>query len=89
VSLGGCPLTPGKRLLETLEEEGTGPAREKGASPRYQVCADSLDTQHAAEGRGVDVFETSFDVKEPDGDFPFVHSQGLDFVCERTASVRH
>jgi len=72
-----------------LEEEATGPACEKGASPRYQVWVDSLGTQHAAEGRGVDVVETSFDVKEKGGDFPFVHLLGLDFVSEGGASVRH
>jgi len=43
---------------------------------------------HAAEGGGVDVVETPFDVKKEDGDLPLGNLEGLHLMCEGGDWVR-
>jgi len=71
--VGGAHGYCGEDLRRLLEKKVTGPVNKEVARPEHQVRVDTLCAEHAAEGGGVDVVETSLDVKEKGRDLPFVH----------------
>jgi len=73
----------------TLEKPAAGPAHAEGTRPGHLVRVEPCGGCNAAEGGRVDVFKTPFDVKKNSRDFPFVHREGPDFMCQGSAGILH
>jgi len=72
-----------------LDEQPAGLAHEERPRPGQQVAVDPLGENNPAEGGGVNVVTTALNVKEERRDFPFIHLEDPDFVCEDAARVCH
>jgi len=76
-ALGRAHRDRGEHLGRSLVLEPAGSARKERPGPRHKVRADPLGSKHAAEGGGVDIVETPFNVKKECGDLPPSHLEGL------------